>query len=176
MTAFAPKDGRCLRRPGSAGRVLRQASLAGATVALLGAASTSAWAARCSDPITIVQNQQIDYGTIVVSTSAGTVRITPGGAVSTPAGFALLSGGAAGQFQVTGKKDCNVTISFVAGSLIGPPSSTAMTITNFTTNAGTAPGFDHNGNLNFAVGADLLVNANQLGGTYNGVYTITVVY
>lgn len=179
MTAFAPRGGRCPRSQGSSRRVLRQALLAGATVALLGATSPSAWAARCDsqkDPITIKQNVQIDFGTIVVTTSAGTVRITPAGALSTPGSpsYTLLGGGAAGQFSVTGKQGCAVTISFLDGVLMNPAANT-MTITNFTTNA-VNPFFNSAGSLAFSVGADLVVNSNQPDGTYTGTYTITVIY
>jgi len=52
-----------------------------------------------------------------------------------------------------------------------------MQIQNFTTNAGSTPILNPAGGvLDFNVGADLIVNASQLGGSYSGTYTVTVIY
>jgi hypothetical protein len=67
-----------------------------------------------------------------------------------------------------------VAISFVAGSLIGPGAS--MQVRNFTTDAGANPVLTNAGTLDFDVGGDLVVNANQVGGSYSGSYTVTVIY
>ncbi len=67
-----------------------------------------------------------------------------------------------------------MVISFTAGALTGP--GNAMTINNFTNNAGANPVLDASGNLSFKVGADLVIGANQKGGSYSGTYTVTVIY
>lgn len=159
----------------SASRATAQAiRLAGATMVLLGAASPAAWAA-CNATITVTETQQMNYGTIVAAAGGGTVTISTAGIVSASGGFALSGAPAAGKFHVTGTNNCGVSISFVAGSLTGP--GTAMQIRNFTTDAGAAPTLHPpGGQLDFDVGADLVVNANQKGGTYNGTYTVTVIY
>ena len=164
---------------GSSRYAAKRALLAAATLAaaLLGAGS-HAWAARCdnqSNPVTIAETQQMNYGTIAVTSGGGTVTIAASGTISAPGGFTVSGITSPGKFRVTGKQDCAVSISFLAGSLTGP--GAAMTVQNFTTSAGASPTLDHNnGTLDFTVGADLLVNASQLGGNYSGTYAVTVIY
>jgi hypothetical protein len=149
----------------------------GAAALLLGGASAPAWAARCDqakDPISLSETQPMDYGTIALTSGGGTVTLAANGAISATGGLVLSGVPLSGKFKVTGgKSGCSVSISFVAGSLVGPGT---MAINNFTTNAGANPTLDGTGVLNFAVGADLAVNAGQLGGSYSGTYSVTVVY
>jgi Mat/Ecp fimbriae major subunit len=148
---------------------------AGATLAvLLGAASPAALAA-CNKAITVAETQQMNYGTIAVTNGGGTVTMAANGTVTAPGGFTVTGITAPGTFLVTGTNNCVVTISFVAGSLTGP--GTAMPIQNFTTDAGASPTLaPPGGALTFNVGADLVVNSGQLGGSYSGTYTVTVIY
>lgn len=160
----------------------RQVLLAAAMIgAMVSTVNATAWAARCDeakDPITISETQQMNYGTIAVTNGGGTVTMAPGGSVTAPGGFTVTGVTTAGQFRVTGKSGCSVTISFGAGFLTGP--GTAMQINNFTTNAGTNPTLNqvsgNQGRLDFNVGGDLVVNPNQVGGSYSGTYTVTVIY
>lgn len=158
-------------------RAAKRAMLAATTLMMLLGAESQAWAARCDetkDPITISETQQIAYGTIAVPSSGGTVTISATGTVSAPGGFTVSGITSAGQFRVTGKQGCAVTLSFLQGSLTGP--GAAMTINNFTNSAGATPTLDSTGTLNFNVGADLLVNSSQVGGSYSGTYSVTVIY
>ena len=149
-----------------------------AALATLVGAGSQAWAARCdnqNNPVTIAETQQMNYGTIAVTSGGGTVTIAASGTISAPGGFTVSGVTSPGKFHVIGKQDCAVSISFLVGSLMGP--GTAMTIQNFTTNAGANPTLDHsNGILDFTVGADLLVNSSQLGGSYAGTYSVMVIY
>jgi Mat/Ecp fimbriae major subunit len=148
---------------------------AGVTVAVLLGASSPAALAACNKAITVTEMQQMNYGTIAVTSGGGTVTMAANGTVSAPGGFTVTGITAPGTFQVTGTNNCVVTISFVAGSLTGP--GTAMQIQNFTTNAGASPTLNPAGGvLTFNVGADLVVNSGQLGGSYSGAYTVTVIY
>ena len=132
--------------------------------------------AACRRPITVAETQQMSFGTIAAASGGGTVTVSSAGITSAPGGFALSGAAAAGKFHVTGSRNCAVIITFVAGSLLGP--GAAMQIRNFTTNAGANPtlGPTRPGSLDFSVGADLAVNPAQLGGNYNGTYTVTVIY
>ena len=125
-------------------------------------------------PIVITENTQVDFGTIIFDGSAGTVTISAAGAVTGPLGYIFAGTPAAGAYGVTGQQNQSVIISFTSGSLTGP--GTAMTLDNFTHNAGASPGFDNQGNLSFNVGADLSVNAAQTSGSYSGTFTVTVNY
>ena len=102
------------------------------------------------------------------------MTIAPNGVVTAPGGFALSGTSAAGNFVTLGSANCALSILFTPGSLVGPGS--AMTINNFTTDAGASPRFNASGWFDFNVGADLLVNAGQAGGNYSGTYTVTVIY
>jgi Mat/Ecp fimbriae major subunit len=175
MTAVAPRDARSLRSQVSAHRALGQAMLAGAALALLLGAAVVPASAACNKAITVTETQQMNYGTIAVTSGGGTVTMATTGTVSAPGGFTVSGITNAGSFHVTGTNNCTVSISFVAGSLTGP--GTAMQIQNFTTNAGSTPILNPAGGvLDFNVGADLIVNASQLGGSYSGTYTVTVIY
>ena len=175
MTAFLLRGGRCPRRQASRDRVGTLAILAAATIALLLGAGMVPASAACNKAITVAETQQMNFGTIAVTSGGGTVTINTAGTVTAPIGFTPSGVTNAGSFHVTGTNGCNVTISFVAGSLTGP--GTAMQIQNFTTDAGTTPVLTPAGGaLNFNVGADLVVNAAQAGGSYSGTYTVTVIY
>jgi hypothetical protein len=61
-------------------------------------------------------------------------------------------------------------------SLFGPNSS-AMTMTNFTSNLGAAKGVvGGGGTASFLVGATLNVGASQVPGSYTGSFSVTVSY
>lgn len=157
----------------SRGAVAGRALAVGAGL-LVGAGSSSAWAS-CNQAITVTEKQQLNYGTIAVTSGGGTVTMAANGTVSAPSGFTLSGITNPGSFHVTGTNGCSVSISFVAGSLTGP--GAAMQIWNFTTNAGPNPTLaPPAGQLDFNVGADLIVNAGQPGGSYSGTYTVTVIY
>jgi Domain of unknown function (DUF4402) len=152
-----------------------------AITGLAAALAVLAWAcpapAACNKAISVSEAKQMSFGTIGALSGGGRVTLSPSGSVTAPSGFFLtsvLATPAAGSFNVTGTNNCAVLISFTPGSLVGP--GTSMTITNFTTNAGATPILTNGGRLTFSVGADLVVNASQPGGSYTGTYTVTVVY
>jgi len=130
--------------------------------------------AQIQQAISIVEDTTMDFGTIAVDGSGGTVTITSAAAVSGPAGYTFSGAPAAGAFTASGDATTAVTISFTAGSLTGP--GTAMTLNNFTHDAGGSPTTDGTGDLTFNVGADLVTNAVQTSGAYSGTYTVTVNY
>ena len=156
------------------GHISVRAALAGLVAAgLIGWAPLAS--AACNKAITVTETQQINYGTIAVTSGSGTVTISPSGSETAPAGYVVTGVGTAGTFLVTGTNSCTLGISFTPGSLAGP--GAPMTITNFTNNAGATPTLaPAGGQLTFSVGADLLVNAGQVGGSYSGTYTVTVIY
>ena len=156
-------------------RVSRCTLLSGGIIAVLLGGWSVPTLAACNKPITVAETQQMNYGTIYVTSGGGTVKMAANGTVTAPGGFVLSGLPAAGTFNVNGTNGCTVTISFTPGSLTGP--GTAMTITNFTTNAGPTPVLaPAGGQLTFSVGADLLINAAQAGGNCSGTYTVTVIY
>jgi hypothetical protein len=130
--------------------------------------------ATIQQAISITEDTAMDFGIVAVDGSGGTVTISSAGAVSGPAGYTFSGSPAAGTFTASGDASTAVTISFTAGSLTGP--GTAMTLNNFTHDAGGTPTTDGTGDLTFNVGGDLVVNAAQASGAYSGTYTVTVNY
>jgi len=158
--------------------------LAAASVATLGFAVTGSTAfatdqtgnasAQIQTAISIVEDTQMDFGIIAVDADAGTVTISSAGVVSGPGDYSFSGSPAAGTFTASGDASTAVSISFTNGSLTGP--GTAMTLNNFTHDAGGSPTTDGSGDLTFNVGADLVVGASQVAGAYTGTYTVTVNY
>lgn len=130
--------------------------------------------AQIQQAISITEDTAMDFGTVAVDGSGGTVTISAAGAVSGPAGYTFSGAPAAGTFTASGDASTAVTISFTDGSLTG--SGDAMTLDNFTHDAGGTPATDGSGDLTFNVGGDLVVNAAQASGAYSGTYTVTVNY
>lgn len=130
--------------------------------------------ASIQQAISIVENTAMNFGTIAVDGTGGTVTISAAGAVSGPGGYTFSGSPAAGNFTASGDASTAVTISFTAGTLTGP--GAAMTLNNFAHDAGVTPTTDVAGDLTFSVGADLVVNAVQASGAYSGTYTVTVNY
>ena len=130
--------------------------------------------AQIQQAISITEDTQMDFGTVAVDGTGGTVTISAAGAVSGPGGYTFSGSPAAGTFTASGDASTAVTIGFTAGSLTGP--GTAMTLNNLSHDAGGTPTTDGSGDLTFNVGGDLVVNAAQASGAYSGTYTVTVNY
>jgi len=153
-------------------RTLKKYALAIAAFSVFGLAPMgSAYALK---QIQITENVQMNVGKVGVTASGGTVTISPSGTVTAPTGFFLSGSTSAGQFTATGQISTPVQISFSPGTLTGP--GQAITIDNFTTNAGPSPAFDGSGNLTFSVGASIVIAPTQQGGSYSGTYSVTVIY
>ena len=59
---------------------------------------------RVVNPLTVTRSQDLEFGILRGGAAAGTVRVTPQGAVTTSGGATLLSGAAAhpARFNITG--------------------------------------------------------------------------
>ncbi|WP_157230838.1 DUF4402 domain-containing protein [Kiloniella laminariae] len=145
-----------------------------ASTGTMAADGTGNASAQIQQAISITEDTAMDFGNTAVDASGGTVTISTAGAVSGPAGYTFSGSPAAGAFTASGDASTAVTISFTNGSLTGP--GTAMTLNNFTHDAGGTPTTDGSGDLAFNVGGDLVVNAAQASGAYAGTYTVTVNY
>jgi len=77
-------------------------------------------------------------------------------------------------FSVTGAPNANLNITFTNASLTGD--GDALTLNNFTHDAGSTPSFDGSGALVVSIGADLHLNNAQASGTYTGQYQMSVNY
>ena len=144
------------------------------------ATSTSTTAsATIVAPIAIADGTELMFGNIISDGTASTVTIAPDGARTATAGArfstALPGTFGASSFVVTGEGNSTYAITLPidgAISLAGPATSTAMTLSSFTSVGGTLAA----GTETLTVGATLNIGASQLPGAYSGTYTVTVSY
>lgn len=138
-------------------------------------------------PLSFFKVNDLDFGDIIASGTAGTVRIAPDG-TRTRAGGATLAGngGEPARFAGLGTPNRQVNISLGANSIFITGPGVRMRVRDFeigstpTAILSTTPTrftiATSAGNYNFPVGATLEVGANQVPGDYAGTFTITLNY
>ncbi len=138
-------------------------------------------------PLSFFKVNDLDFGDIIASGTAGTVRLYPDG-TRTASGGATLGGnaGAPSRFAGLGSPNQNVAISVTANTIFINGPGQPMRVRNF--DIGSTPTVILSttplrfriatslGNFNFPVGATLDVNANQAPGDYSGTFTIILNY
>ena len=139
-------------------------------------------------PLTFVIDDNLDFGTIVRGTTAGTVTITPTGTRTQTGGVTLVNGGGhkAASFAGQGTFLQRVEISMGANSIslngpgapmrvrdfvIGSTPTAVLTTTPLSFRIAAL-----NGVFSFPIGATLDVAANQAPGVYSGNWSITLNY
>jgi Domain of unknown function (DUF4402) len=160
-----------------------------ATPAHAGNAVASADAAIVR-PLSFITDQNLDFGSMLPSTGAGTVVVPPTGARTQTGGVTLLGGTAVpARFAGLGASGQQVQVSMGANSYAVPRvggGAPAMTMDTFiigstptavlTTNPrvffiGSATGI-----FNFPIGATLHMAANQPAGVYQTTFSVTLIY
>lgn len=138
-------------------------------------------------PLSFFKVNDLDFGDIIASTSAGTVRLYPDGSRTRTGGVTLAgSGGEPARFAGLGTYNREVSISLGANQIWITGPGAQMRVRNFeigstpTAILSTTPTrfriANTLGSYNFPVGATLEVNANQAPGDYAGSFTITLNY
>jgi spore coat protein U-like protein len=138
-------------------------------------------------PLAFIQVENLDFGSIISGTTAGTVTLSPTN-VRTATGGVVLKGTGfqtarfAGMGVVTQRVRIRITPNTI--TLTGPGPS--MTVDSFTIGPGTtllqtgnSPNYRIlalNGIFTFTVGGRLNVGANQPPGSYSGTFTATLDY
>jgi hypothetical protein len=149
--------------------------------------STGAAEAIVLRPLSFFKVNDLDFGDIIPSASAGTVTIGPDGSRSRTGGVTLAGdGGEPARFAGLGSFNRQVNISLGSNSIWITGPGTRMRVRNFeigstpTAILSTSPTrfriTSPLGNYNFPVGATLEVGANQAPGVYSGSFTITLNY
>lgn len=133
-------------------------------------------------PLAITQTRQLNFGAINVSTGNAVVNMSAQNGnrtiVSGAAGITLISSlpGNPAEFAITGQPNTSINVSLPNSIILTGPGA-AMTVNNFSRRpGGSSTNINSNGDLTLKVGADLIINANQAAGVYNGTYTISVNY
>ena len=130
-------------------------------------------------PLSVIKRADLDFGTIVVS-GAGTAVVDPVSGSLTTTGSVTKAGATAhpALFTSTGSKNAVVHIRLPTNSItvtrVG--GTETMTVGTWTLDGLANRKIPSNTTFDFAVGATLNVNANQVPGTYRGTFTVTVQY
>ena len=138
-------------------------------------------------PLSFFKVNDLDFGDIIASGSAGTVRLAPDGTRSRTGGATLAgSSGEPARFAGLGSYNRQVNISLGSNTIWITGPGQRMRVRDFeigstpTAILSTSPTrfriTSALGNYNFPVGATLEVNANQAPGDYSGTFTITLNY
>ncbi len=131
-------------------------------------------------PLTLLKRNDLDFGAIVASTTAGTVTLNPATGTLTATGGLVLVPGAtsAGRFVGAGTRNTPINIRIPNGpvTLTRVGGTQTMTVTNWTLDGAANRRVPPNRAFEFRVGGRLNVAANQMDGTYVGSFDVTVHY
>lgn len=138
-------------------------------------------------PLSFVLDDNLDFGTLIPGTVAGTVTMAPAGTRTATGGIVLVGGShKPASFAGQGTVNQRVDVSLGANSIFitgpGAPMRVRTFVIGSTPSAiiTTAPTrfriSASNGIFAFPVGATLEVGANQIAGTYTGNWSITLDY
>lgn len=141
--------------------------------ALIGSSS-----ANIEQAISIVENNAMDFATILPDMAGDVVELREF-SVTSQSGNSVKTGSAwLGIFEITGVpySVVEVEVTDTAIDLTGPGQT--MVVNNFIRQkgSGTTLALDGTGSDLVYFGADLIINANQLPGQYSGTYNISVNY
>ena len=129
--------------------------------------------------LALAQNHGIAFGVFALAGAAGSLTISPSGAV-TATNLVLVSQGSSGRtaasFTVTGgEANQAFTIILPTTDVIIQSGGSTMTVSNFTSScAGNSGQFDATGACTFTVGATLSVAQNQASGGYSGSFSVDI--
>jgi hypothetical protein len=147
----------------------------------------TAWAATASAtatvvtvrPLTLVKTDDLSFGSLIPSATAGTVKIDPTTDARTATGGVTVAGGtsSAAKFVALGLVNIysNVTLP-TSITLDRAGGGASMTVSAITTNGSATRLFPGTSILDVRVGGTLNVAANQQEGDYVGQFTVTVIY
>ena len=150
-------------------------ALASVPVAANAAQITATMSANVVKPVQLTKIQDMDFGTLLVSTYAGTrnVVMTRAGAVTCPVEITCSGAPKQARFNIQGTNKMVVGISVTSGGLVNGSSTIPFApdvVPSVTmTNSG-APGSDVD------IGGTLTVAGSVPGGLYTGTLTITADY
>lgn len=138
-------------------------------------------------PLSFIQVDDLHFGSIIASNTAGTVTITTASVRSATNGIIVTgTGHQAARFAGMGTQNQRVRIRITPNSITLTGPGPAMTVDNFITGPaptlqqiGASPNYrilPANGIFWFTVGARLSVGASQPAGTYSGTFSATLEY
>ncbi|HEV2747158.1 MAG TPA: DUF4402 domain-containing protein [Allosphingosinicella sp.] len=148
---------------------------AGAVQAAPATASADA-KAKVLKQISVTKTADLDFGTIVVSTTAGTVAIATDGTLSCAAALTCSGSTSAAGFTISGSKNEFVTISGDNSAVLKNADDNSKTMTASLDRSAETVKLNNTGGGSFTVGGTLSVAASQVDGLYQGSFNVTVDY
>lgn len=137
--------------------------------------------AKVIAPISISNtgSTNLDFGTIIRSSVAGTVTVTPAGQRTFTGGVSVLSSSlfTAAPFSVSGENSAGFNLTLPDNDdvkMTRTGGTEKMKVTNFTHNSGLV--LSSSGTATFSVGATLNLDADQVAGDYTGSFNVTIAY
>lgn len=130
-------------------------------------------------PLTLVKTDDLNFGSLIPSGSAGTVKIDPTTDARTSTGGVTIAGGApsAAKFVALGLINIYSNVTLPASiTLNRTGGGAAMLVNAITTNGPATRLFAGTSILDVRVGGTLNVAANQQAGDYAGQFAVTVIY
>jgi spore coat protein U-like protein len=135
---------------------------------------------RTVRPIVINLTRDLDFGSLIIATTAGRATVNPRTDVRTRTGGVTLAPGGtpgAARFVVSGTPSRPVQVTLgTRPTLTRSGGTETMTMTAMTMNGGINRTLTAAGTLDLRVGGTLAVAANQVAGVYAGTFTVTVDY
>jgi hypothetical protein len=131
-------------------------------------------------PLKLTKVQDLDFGTVVTSASAGSVTVDPSSGAATPSGGVTLVGAtsAAAQFDFAGTANQQVdfTITSSLPILLSDGVGDTLPLTALNLSSATATVDPTTLTVQVGVGGTIDVNANQMDGIYTGQFDVTANY
>ncbi len=165
---------------------LRAATLAATAMLVLGFQAGAAGAApvtataqakaKVLKQISVSKSADLNFGTVVVSNTAGTVVIDADGVRNCGSGLTCSGATAAGAFTIAGTKNENVTISASPSVQLTSAEDSSVKMTATLALSTAALKLSNGGAGVFNVGGTLAVGASQADGLYEGSFNVTVDY
>jgi hypothetical protein len=133
------------------------------------------------EPITIVKNSDLNFGTIMRGAANSTVAVSTAGARTVTGGDVTLSSlapvAAAASFTIDGSDGAAYTITVPSGAINIAFGINTMSVDTWVTNpAGLTGNFPSPGTVSLLIGATLHVGAAQVSGSYSGTFNVSVDY
>lgn len=150
-------------------------SAAGAAQAAPATASASA-KAKILKQISVSKAAELDFGTIVVSTTAGSVGIGTDGGLTCDAALTCSGATSAAAFNIAGSKNEFVTISGDNNVTLKNADDATKTMVASLTRSDASLKLSNSGSGSFTVGGELAIAASQTDGVYEGSFNVTVDY
>lgn len=129
-------------------------------------------------PLSLVKTEDLDFGTVISGTTAGTVSVNANTGARTTTGGAVASGGTPrrAEFVGVGRLGLLSIVSIGAAPTLTNGSGGSMTSTLAVEGGTGIRLFTGTGVQTFRVGGTINVGANQAAGDYSGTFTLTVNY